>query len=102
MLKQSLVAATAAVAIGLGAAAFTTTPAAADSYGFYLNDNGVGVYGGSGPRHYYPPPRYKRYSDNGCWVWSRRLQHRIWVCAPPRHYRHDPDYGGNPYRGNYD
>jgi hypothetical protein len=103
MLKHSLVAAAAALAIGLGAAAVTTTPAAADSYGLYLNDNGVGVYAGSDRhRHHQPPPRYKRYSDRGCWVWSKRLHQRIWVCGPPHHSRHGPNYGGGSYHHNYD
>jgi hypothetical protein len=103
MLKQSLVAATTALAIGLGTAAVTTTPAAADSYGLYLNENGVGVYAGSDRhRHYPPPPRYKRYSDSGCWVWSKRLHQRIWVCGPPHKYPHGPNYGGGPRHHNYD
>ncbi|MBN8994484.1 MAG: hypothetical protein J0H63_00770 [Rhizobiales bacterium] len=84
MLRQSIIAAATALAMGAGAMAVTATPAAADNYGFYFSDRGFGVYGGDGPRHPPPPPRYKRYSDNGCWAWSKRLQQRVWVCGPPR------------------
>jgi hypothetical protein len=102
MLRQTIIAATAAFAIGAGAA-LTATPAAADNFGFYFSDRGVGVYGGDGPRrHYPPPPRYKRYSDSGCWAWSKRLHQRVWVCGPPHKYPYGPNYGGGNYRHHYD
>lgn len=102
MLKQSIIAAATAFAIGAGGLAATTTTAAADSYGFYFSDRGFGVYGGDGPRHPAPPRyKYKRYSDNGCWAWSKRYQQRVWVCGPqPRKGPPHGQYGGRGWGGN--
>jgi len=110
MMKQSLIAAATAVAIGASAMAVTTTPAAADSYGFYFSDRGFGVYGGDGPRHPYPRYKYKKYSDNGCWAWSKRYHQRVWVCGSPRkgpppgygpgYGWNNPGYGGHNYNWN--
>jgi hypothetical protein len=103
MLKQTIIAAAAAIAMGASAAVVTATPASADNFGFYFSDRGVGVNGGSGPdRRHHPPPRYKRYSDSGCWAWSKRLHQRVWVCGPPHRYPYGPSYGGGPRHHHYD
>lgn len=102
MLKQTIIAAAASMAMGAGAALLATTPASADNFGIYFNDRGVGIYGGDRPRHrHHPPPRYKRSSDRGCWAWSKRLHQRIWVCGPPHKYPHGPSYGGGPHRHHH-
>lgn len=107
MLKRSIIAAAAALAIGVGGVAATVGPAAADSnFGFYLGTPGFGIYGGNPPRHmrHGPPPRaYSRSADAGCWGWSKRLHQRVWVCGPPHKMKGGPGpgYGNHDHWGRY-
>ena len=90
MLRHTMIAAATALTIGVGGMAASVGPAAADSYGFYLQGPGFGVYGGNNPRHLHrgpPPPRYSRYSQRDCWAWSPRLHQRVWTCGAPHRDR---------------